>query len=515
MNSIENLFEKMFKNIYNIKNDVLNVKFNEIKSKTFEDNFLWEIISSQTIHSNETCKNYLLDTNFQYNFICKHIDNQIYTDILFDKFNEKTNDIDAIKIMIVNNKYNMLLNAFEFNNEMLSLAAEFGHEKIYFYLKECGCVPCLHTLRSAAFSNSLEIIKDIHETIEFLPEIVEMAFRMNYTNVIKYLFDNKIEIKKELIFYPILNANKVILKEYDNYVFDDIELVYSAILSGSMEIIKWIETKFNGIHNNFVLDAGHKKKGKDNLFMDDIMYTKNNTKYFAHTMNYAIQSKSLEVVKYIYGLGYGISISNFITAINESSCQILKFLVDAFNKPVPHYLICYLGMNNYCEMKKEKINIIFPLLTLNYKSSVINVKKINIYNQMILERDELTEQQYKDIDFLLNRKNLFAIDNSEIFFANKIYVLINVDKMHTIKEENLLPVQKKIMVDMLFIIGTLKQVQQFAVCPSDSIIHELIACEQIGKLVHLHKTGLLNKECVIQFAKTINSHIINKFIKKI
>jgi hypothetical protein len=512
MNTIENLFDCIFKNIYDIKNDILTVNFDEIKRKTFEDNFLWEIISSQTIHSYETCKNYLLDTNFQYKFICKQI-NQFYADILFDKFNEKTNDSYAIKIMIVNNKYNMLLNAYEFNNEMLSLAAEFGHEKIYFYLKESNCIPCLHTLRSAAFSNSLEIIKDIHKTIEFLPEIIEMIFRMNYTNIIKYLFDNKIEIKKELIFYPILNANKEILKEYENYIFDDPQLFYSAILSGSMETIKWMETKFNGIHNNLILDAGHKKTGKDNLFMDDIMYTKNNKKYFAHTMNYAIQSKSLEVVRYIYKLGYGISISNFITAINESSCDILKFLVDAFNKPVPHYVICYLGMNNYCEMKKEKINIIFPLLTLNYKSSVINVKKINIYNQMISERNELTEQQYKDIDFLLNRKKLFTFDNSEIFFTNKIYVLLNVDKINIIKEENVSPVQKKIMADMLFIVGTLKQIQQFSICPSNSVIYELMELEQIGKLAHIHKLGQLDKETVINHAKTLNSNIINKFIK--
>ena len=44
-------------------------------------------------------------------------------------------------------------------------------------------------------------------------------------------------------------------------------------------------------------------------------------------MNYAIQSNNLEIVKYIYDKGYGITVSNLITSINTFNISIVKFII--------------------------------------------------------------------------------------------------------------------------------------------------------------------------------------------
>ncbi len=61
-------------------------------------------------------------------------------------------------------------------------------------------------------------------------------------------------------------------------------------------------------------------------------------------MNYAIQSGSINVVEYIYSRDYGLTPSNFITAIRQDNLEILEFISDQYSKKkitIVYYLLFF------------------------------------------------------------------------------------------------------------------------------------------------------------------------------
>ena len=125
------------------------------------------------------------------------------------------------------------------------------------------------------------------------------------------------------------------------------ELLHSAILSGSMPMIQYVESQIPNVHMNFVLDMSRIKRGQSSLLLDSMTYEKNQKKYFSHTINYAVQSKSISVLKYIHGLGYRITLSNIISGIQSGVLDILEYLLQNYDKKLPLYLIHYFNIDSY------------------------------------------------------------------------------------------------------------------------------------------------------------------------
>ena len=160
--------------------------------------------------------------------------------------------------------------------------------------------------------------------------------------------------------YAILNANIPLIKKLEDRKLMKwpYEFYYSALLSGKMSMVKLVEEKIPDIHQNHILDTSrsHKGKGYSSILLDETIYSIGGAKYFSHTMNYAIQSKNLDIVKYVHFLGYGVSRSNIVTAISTGMTNILSYVLDIYqNDSNLSYLLHYFGLTSFLNNKADNV----------------------------------------------------------------------------------------------------------------------------------------------------------------
>jgi hypothetical protein len=347
---------------------------------------------------------------------------------------------------------------------------------------------------------------------------------------------NKISINKNLITYPVLNNNIQLLLELDKKQLVDWynELYYSALLSGSMEMVKFIESKIPDIHKNYVLDTSKNKKGQMSLLLMEMIYEINKKKYFSHTINYAIQSGSLEIVKYIHQKGYGITVSNFITAIKQSTLDILNYLCENYFKKLPFYLIHYFGTNSYISNKIEKAKILIfaDLLPLDQvgKLSIDDYRKESTHIEMISQTVQVPEDGNIDTDYLM-KYQLFFVPikgfklNYRLITKTRICLKLNLEnELKNIFLSNLNQNDRQFVIDVLYLFGTIDQIKKLYpllntnICPSKQIIMEIMCYCQINKLCHLSHNNLLTDQIVLDvypIATMLGDHCLNLFFQKI
>nr|AEX63023.1 putative ankyrin repeat protein [Moumouvirus Monve] len=388
-NIIKWMFEKVFDQLTRCGLELYCTPYFNINETTFQNKKVHNIISLVTKKSVEDIKKYLTDLFFIKKFLFSKTNKKIYVAIFLNDFDEVKNLINfgycldkiCIKLAVLNNRFDMLKyfgilkpNLLQ-DGELLAISAEYSYEDIYFYLRNLKLLPNISIYKSAVLGNSLNIIHDISKIIGLSKKIMEIAFQTNNTEIIKFLLnqaqEDKFIISKNFVTYPIVNNNFDIINILveNNLVNWNLELYYSALLSGNFEMVKFIESKINIDHQNKILDSSKIGRGKSSLLIHDTIYQYNNKNYFSHTMNYAIQSNNLEIVKYIYEKGYGITPSNFITAIRQASIEIIKFLTDVYKKELPFYLIHYFGLDARIKDKISKAKILLEsnLLSLNPK----------------------------------------------------------------------------------------------------------------------------------------------------
>ncbi len=178
-------------------------------------------------------------------------------------------------MLIINNKLNLLkklidgeLLKIKLTNDLLMYCAEYGYNDMYFYLTSLGLVPNISVYNKAVLSESPKIVTDINNRIAPSSKTLNTAFQVNNTDIIKFLLTEckkeNIHLDSNLVTYPILNSNTELIDfmEQNKLINWHFELYYSALLSGSIPTIKFLEEKIPNIHENRILDSSHSKKVK-------------------------------------------------------------------------------------------------------------------------------------------------------------------------------------------------------------------------------------------------------------
>ena len=548
-NVIQWVFEKLFCQIISDQ-DLLVIPFEEISAKTFDNNYIHNVINGLTKRPTLIIQNYLENHFFKEKILFGKLKKKLHVQILlgdFDKFKNLQQaghmiDTNCYQLAVVNNRLNMLQWMLEsypntkLSKELLYYGAQFGYDKIYFYLRNQGLEPNISIYNRAVAGGSLNIVKDINQLIGISSKTIENAFKENNTEIILYLLDDAIDdglhISPNIMTYPILNNNISLVKLLDakNLINWHNELYYSAILSGSMEMIELLETKIPNIHSTRSLDTSSEKKGQKTLLLDDMIYEINGKKYFSHTMNYAIQSTSLDMVKYIYSKGYGITASNFITAIKQGTVEILEFLISCYDKQLPFYYQQYLSTYSYSRDKlaKTKILIESGLLSL-VPPTILTIddhRKETVHIQLVENYCHREDDIMMDLDYLL-KYSLFFVPvsgfklNYRLLARLKISLATNLtNDLISITKSNLNEVDKQFVIDSIFLFGTIDQIKMLDIDkpPSSQIIMELMCYNQISKMCYLLNHQLLDNDLVkllCPLAVILDDRYLNSFFEKI
>lgn len=548
-NIIQWIFEKIFDQITRQNSELFTIPFNNICAKTFDCENIYVIINSLTKRPITTIGSYLSNLFFKEKFLFNRLKKKLYVQILLGNFSEVKNlqsrghciDTNCYQLAIINNQLEILQWMVELNPqiklqcELLFYAAEFGYEDIYFYLRKYGLEPNISIYNRAVTSHSISIVQDINNIIGISTKTLENAFEANQINIILFLVEQAtidgISISPNLISYPILNSNLELVK-----ILDDKKLInwhpklyYPAILSGSMQMIKFIEDKIPTLHANRDLDRSREKSGQKTLLIDDMIYEINGKKYFSHTMNYAIQSKSLEVVQYILSQGYGLTASNFITAIKQATSEIMQFICQHYDKPLPFYYQQYLSTYSYSLNKALKTKILFEagLLQLNPPANMArsDYRSETTHIQLISDYCHLEDNIIEDLDYLM-KYHLFFVPvsgfklNYRLLTKTKICLELNlVDELIVTSKSNLNSIDRQFFVDSVFLFGTIDQIKKLSIgmAPSPQIIMELMCYCQIPKLCYLAHHHLFNHDLLPQLqqvAVMLDDPCLNLFFAK-
>jgi hypothetical protein len=523
-NIIQFIFEKIFDQKTLDGKELLNVPFNKISEKTFHDEKIHQIINDLTHRPLNKIRQYLSHPVFQEKFLFVKLKKKIHVQILlnnskkiFDLIEKGYKfDIDAMYLTIINNQFELIKYfSGKLTNKMLSYAVEFGHEDIYFYLIEQGLIANIQIFHKAILGSSLKIIKSINENITLTDKILKTAFQMNKLEVILFLVkdtvENEIKILPDLMHYPILNANIELLENLKMIVpiiFKN-KFYFSALLSGSMEMIKYIENKIPNIHNNWVLDTSKTKKGYITLLSEEITYQKNNKKYFSHTMNYAIQSCSIEVIEYIISKDYGITFSNIITAIKTGNVKIVSLILQHY-KGKNKCFIYYFGMHSFISNKFAIAKIIYDYhncrdLLYNTNMTITDYKRETLHLNLIKENSIYISDDIYDIDYLMKYSMFFVPIsgfklNYKLLTTIRLYLELNLDDgIVQIFHQELNKQDLQHVVDSIYLFGDLNKIKKFVtMAPSPHIIMESLCYNQIGKFCYLMQKNMLSEKDILQ-----------------
>ena len=516
-NMIQWIFEKAYNQLTLNNKEMFDVPFFKIKKKTFDNFILYNLINKLTGKNINTIENYLKNVRFQEKFIFEKLKKKINVQILLGNFDKikclisKGYKFDnlSLQLAILNNQleiivYIMKNNHVKIDNKMLMYCVENAYDDIYFFLRSKNYFPNISIFNKAAFGNSLSILKDINENVGISNKILTNIFKTNNNGIIIYALEQSkkenIKFDKNLVTYPILNNNMIILKYLENLELIDwhVELYNCAMLSGDVNMILYLESKIPNLHNNHILDQSKISKGHSSLLLEDIIYEKNNKKYFSHSMNYAVQSGSLDVVKYIHSKGYGITPSNFLTCIKQGDVSILEYLCQNYDKKLPFYYLHYFGINSYIadKMKKIKMLVCYELFDINLRTNLTinDYQKESIHLKMIAETYYVFEDNMFDTDFLMNYQLFFTPIkgyklNDRLIAITRIKLELDlIDELKELYSKIKTEVDKKYMIDTIYLFGTFHQITTFfkdsliSYIPNICIIMELICYGQINKL---------------------------------
>ena len=479
-NSIEWIFEKMFDRIV----DITETPYLTFSSETWDNDSVIDHICSLTKLDHISVKNYLSDPSYRYRFCYQKTGDRLLASIMINDqvlFRDLVNTYQPnyfhLEQAVLHNRLDICKEMkIEPKADLLMIAASYGYTDIYFWLRGLNLTPNLSVYLKAVRGH-VEIVKDIDKIIAPNHKVLETAFEHCDTEVVRYLSSNK--IKPKLYHYVIYQRHTDLFPrewERDHY--------YSAILSGDLDIVRLAEQKLPNIHTDLFLDQSKTNKGKTNILMNEMTYRNGSNILFSHCINYATQSKSLDMVKYIHNLGYGITLSNIITAIRQSIPLILSYLLLNYHNIIPIYIIHYLSLDSFIQYKQEKIRLILPYVDLDQKLSLMMRKRERAHLQLISNSSVSSEIAFADRDYLLNYSSLFEqYDKREIA---RLYLLI-IDNRKTDSSD------KQLLTDLLYLFGNLSQIREYElnISPSIPIIMELISYRSLGKLCHLFKRDLL------------------------
>ncbi|AGD92224.1 ankyrin repeat protein [Acanthamoeba polyphaga mimivirus] len=547
-NTIKWMFEKVFDQLTLNCQELYQSPYHLIEKRIYNHE-IYNLISSCLKINIAEIESYLTDSTFIKSFLFIKIKKRLYVEILLnnlDQIIELVNsgynvDEISIRLTIINNRYDILKflvsnKKLHLTQDLLAICAEYSYTDIYFYLKQHKLMPSIYTFNKAVLGNSLSIVQDISQRIGISKKTLETAFETNNTEIILFLINQAeqedVVISKNFAAYAIVNANFQLLNILieKNLINWNIELYYSALLSGNLDMIKFVDNHIEINHMERVLDSSKTKRGVSSLLVTDMIYTVNGKKYFSHIMNYSIQSKNLEVVKLSHQQGYGITVSNFITAIQQSTPEILEYLCQIYNSSLPFYLIHYLGLNSKISNKIIKANILiksklFKLDTSNLNT--IDYQKEAVHIEMITTNTQLSLETLTDPDYIFNYPIFFVTKkgyklNRKLITIAYLYLKLDQNNdLIKLYSDNYNEIDKQYLVDCLYLFGNMIQIKKLhnmiPITPSQQILMEITCQQQISKLYYLYANNYLSTFLIKNLYNIVfslnNSHLNTLFNK--
>lgn len=555
-NHIEIIFDKIFQQLH-LDEYLLTVPYVQLKMESFFSHQVQQVISDVLKCTIGIISVYLQSASFQERYLFNKMKNMMYVyillnnDVMFRKYisfvmlgdNIKLIE-NIIQLLVVNNKFDLFLETINtypkigLEHELMHLSAILGYEHFYHWFKNKNMRPNLRTYLDVVKNNHYGIMKDISSHIGLTDKITENAFISNHTEIIKEIISlcqsESKKISPNYCVYPLMYQNMEILKILiDTSVIEwHPELYYAALLSGSFEIVNLVENHIDNIHQNLILDSSKTTKTatifrntdidrftNKNILLKDISYVFGGKKYFSHTINYAIQSGSTKMIDYIYQKGYGITVSNLLTAL-QSDFVVFQKVIDLIGN-FPIYLLHYLSPWSYITQKYEKFDYIIKNNYMHVASTYnkIILQKETVHVQIIDSNKTLAEENTTDLDFLLNTKSLFTSFQPLPYLRRKItLVKLSLETGHidTLMEwikQKAIDTQENIISDAIFIFGNIQQIKQLISSglkiPSKVIIKELITRNSLGKISlikNLFNYDFMTESNLIYFMG--NSHIL-------
>lgn len=534
-NIIPWIFDKMFDQLTCGTQSLFTVPFKLIREKTFDNTIIYDAIHKLTKKTIMVIKEYLTSETFMRRYLFTKIRKKLLVEILLGADISKLLvlgykiDYECVKLAVLNNRFDIVKGTeIALDDELLCMCAEFGYEEMYGYLRDRGLQPNVSVYKMAVRGNSDLIVRDISEVIALSGKIIEAGFESG--NVINFLMDqaqiDNVIINNNLVSYLILRGDFERLAKFD--VKWHVELYYSAILSGSLDMMMLVESKID-VHYNRILDCGRRKKGHRSLLLDDMVYDYGGKKYFSHVIEYAVQSNSLPVLKYLCKKNYIITASNFITAIKQGSIEILKYLCKYYEKRLPFYYLHYFSTWSYIPDKFAKAKILLDANMLSLSTEIMTAtdyQKETVHIEMIRSQDELPKNSELDLDYLMSYKTYFN-EIPGYKMKNRLLVIVRIclelGLDECLREIFLCEVDQHV-VDTLFLFGSVEQIKNYygvmrEICaPSKIIVMEIVCYNQIGKLCYLANNGMLGNDVlqyVFPLSVALNDPLLTMFMNKI
>lgn len=508
--NIEWIFEKIFRQVTMDGTELYQSSFESISKKTFENDHIHCLISQLTMNHVDIIKTIILSDTFRQFILFSITKNKLHVSIILS-LNHETMELiergykicdDCSKLIVVNNNVSLFCSyQWKMHRELLSLVP---NESFYFLLRNKNdlLIPNESIYIKLVSSESVKIVEDVSKEVSLSDKVIAKAFESNSNDVITFIIGQAelehTKISPNMITYPILNSNYKIIEFMEIkglFQWHD-ELFFSALLSGSMEMIHFVEQKLSLDHSSKSLDTSKSgRKGQRSLLLDDMIYRIDGKSFFSHTMNYAIQSNSIEVVKYIHGLGYGITPSNIITAIKQADIDIIEYLCSVATCQLGPFVLSYFGTRTNISDKLNKMHVLLKneLVNLNHKN--VSDYQRDSTHQSLNNEIVLSSKGSNDDDFLLKRWMFFGSDNKNVVLVR--YHLFHDHHNDLIdifsKQKNKIPLS-----NALFLFGSFSQIKTYFdhvnVAPDIIVIMEIACYGDLKKICFLIQKNMISLE---------------------
>ncbi|CAI2358577.1 Hypothetical protein MVR_LOCUS284 [uncultured virus] len=487
-----------------------------------------QLISDTTGLTAATVHEYL-QNNMPHLITCVTEDINV-TEVIMGKINTNTNQLDPdnsphlayILNAIINGHYSKIkLRIKSTTCLMLQVATMAPTSSAYFDLRQHH-LPSLAIYNTALKSDHLDILQDISKVIGITDtlaiENIKLGFNVEYTY--DAMLTDRAKTNRAIHNYMIIHNHYELIANDCKHV--TVIEVYSAILSGSIatldQVIGSLEPQANvHLKHPFAFDAPNtsaitiNQGNQLHLLEREMAYYCNSTKLYSHTLNYAIQSNDLDMVKYVMAMGYSnVTSSNMLTAINHcSNLDIIRLLL-CYCKSLPCYYWLYLGINNYIHLKYDKIKLlvmddVLTLASLQPKTK-LDYEMETLHSKIITNSSSQTSASMSaSVGFHYDRDCLFKV---HLFFPNPNHLIISQvraavvcgktdvlrDMYSKIKAKSKSSLESPVyssFISALFLFGKLEQIKEVVgndqALPPAQVICELICYMNIPLLCHLAK----------------------------
>lgn len=529
-NIIEWIFEKAFDRLTLEGQDLFTYPFHHLYQQTFKSYEIASFITQLTKKNISIVKTYLEQQAFVERFIYSklktpknHLDlftiiHSVYDSTekfqtLLDKGHQPT--IQTINLSLLNHHehfFTLLLPLLKepLTREQLIYCTD--NDSLYFTLRKHNFFPNISVLEKAIFQTTPAIIKDISANIHIDKISMEKIFQANQTDIIKFCVEDVDKVDPNMVSYAIINGNIELVKwmESKNLFKWHNDLYYSAVLSGSSQMIFLVENRLPEIHANHQLDLSTQKRGYKTLITDETIYRNGGRLFFAHTMNYAVQSDNLDIVKYIRSKGYGIATSNLISSMRIGNVEILKYLLEELSIErnvdrihLPFHLIHYIGIYFNTLNKTQMAQLLWEKTNLfnhNYNDLSVNDYRIEtLHLSFIHQKQTFTEKMAMDPDYLSNIIEFFN-DNSKERVINMAASLIRLEQSEALISffQKIKPMDRHTIMNLALLLTSninllsrLLDLIETEYIPSTKVICEIICYYRLSTIIFLHKRGMI------------------------